>query len=147
MIFSSFANYNRFESLHPLFPQAFDFLKSGIPTLPDGKTEISGDDLFAIISRPGTSGSNILKPESHKKYLDIHYIIDGAELFGWKHISCVRNPEGEFDEEKDFILYNDQEYHEVLLKKGDFAIVYPEDVHLPGIKTEQLHKVVLKIKL
>jgi YhcH/YjgK/YiaL family protein len=147
MILSTLNNDDRYAGLHTLFPQAFDFLKSGIASLPDGKIEINGDDLFAIMSRPGTTAASELKPESHKKYLDIHYIIEGMELFGWKSINDVKNPEGTFDEEKDYILYNDQDYKELLLKKGDFMIVYPEDVHMPGIKTEQLHKVVLKIKL
>jgi biofilm protein TabA len=147
MILSTLNNYERYAGLHNLFPKGFNFLNSGIASLPDGKTEINGEDLFAIISRPGTIVTNELKPESHKKYLDIHYIIEGTELFGWKNINDVQHPEGAFNEEKDYILYNDQDYKELLLKKGDFVIVYPEDVHMPGIKTEQLHKVVLKIKL
>lgn len=147
MILSTLSHDDRYAGMHKLFPQAFEFLKSGISSLPDGKTEISGNELFAIISRPGTTEATELKPEAHRKYLDIHYIIEGAEVFGWKNINDVKNPEGAFNEEKDYILYDDQDYKVMLLKKGDFVIVYPEDVHMPGIKTEGLHKVVLKIQL
>ena len=148
MILSELQNKNRYISLHPLFEKAFTFLKKeNLNQLPEGKLEIDGDDLFAIISKPGTSAEAIPKLEAHKKYIDIHYIIDGTELFGWKNLNDCKQVEGEFDFEKDYVLYNDQDFTNLLLKKNNFLVVYPEDAHSPGIKTEQLHKVVLKIKL
>jgi biofilm protein TabA len=148
MILSELQNKNRYINLHPLFGKAFAFLeKENLSQLPEGKLEIDGDDLFAIISKAGTSAEEIPKLEAHKKYIDIHYIIAGTELFGWKNLSNCKGVEGEFDFEKDYVLYNDQDFTNLLLNKNAFVVVYPEDAHSPGIKTEQLHKVVLKIKL
>ena len=148
MILSEFQNKDRYINLHPLFEKGFTFLeKENLSQLPEGKLEIDGDDLFAIISKPGTSAEKILKLEAHKKYIDIHYIIAGTELFGWKNLKDCKHMEGEFDFEKDFVLYNDQDFTSFLLNKYNFVVVYPEDAHSPGIKTEHLHKVVLKIKL
>lgn len=148
MVLSDLNDHTRYEQLHPLFVEAFTYLLSGkLKTVADGKHEIKGDDLFAIISRPGTSTSNGVKLEAHKKYIDIHYIINGAETFGWKQLYDCKNPEGEFDLEKDYILYNDQSFTSLILKENNFVIVYPEDAHAPGISTQDLHKVVLKIKL
>ena len=148
MILSELQNKNRYINLHPLFGKAFAFLeKENLSQVPEGKLEIDGDDLFAIISKPGTSAEEIPKLEAHKKYIDIHYIIAGTELFGWKDLNDCKGVEGEFDFEKDYVLYNDQDFTNLLLNRNAFVVVYPEDAHSPGIKTEQLHKVVLKIKL
>ena len=148
MILSELQNKNRYINLHPLFGNAFTFLeKENLSQVPEGKLEIDGDDLFAIISKPGTSTEEIPKLEAHKKYIDIHFIIAGTELFGWKNLNDSKQVEGKFDFEKDYVLYNDQDFTSLLLKKNNFVVVYPEDAHSPGIKTEQLHKVVLKIKL
>lgn len=148
MILSELQNKNRYINLHPLFGKAFAFLeKENLSQLPEGKLEIDGDDLFAIISKPCTSAEEIPKLEVHKKYIDIHFIIAGTELFGWKNLSDCKGVEGEFDFEKDYVHYNDQDFTNLLLNKNAFLVVYPEDAHSPGIKTEQLHKVVLKIKL
>lgn len=148
MIINNLKNKEKYKIIHPLFGKAFTFLeKENLNQLPEGKLEIDGDDLFAIISKPGSSAEEIPKLEAHKKYIDIHYIIAGTELFGWKNLEDCKHVEGEFDFEKDYVLYNDQDFTNLLLKKNDFVVVYPEDAHSPGIKTEQLHKVVLKIKL
>jgi len=148
MILSELQYKNRYINLHPLFGKAFTFLETdNLSQLPEGKFEIDGDDLFAIISKPGTSTEEIPKLEAHKKYIDIHYIIAGTELFGWKNLNDSNHIEGEFDFEKDYVHYNDQDFTNLLLNKNAFLVVYPEDAHSPGIKTEQLHKVVLKIKL
>ena len=148
MILSEFQNKDRYINLHPLFEKGFVFLeKENLSQLPVGKLEIDGEDLFAIISKPGTSAEEIPKLEAHKKYIDIHYIIAGTELFGWKNLNDCKHVDGEFDFEKDFVLYNDQDFTSFLLNKYNFVVVYPEDAHSPGIKTEHLHKVVLKIKL
>ena len=141
MILSDLQNKYRYINLHPLFGKAFTFLeKENLNQLPEGRLEIDGDDLFAIISKPGTSAEEIPK-------LEAHYIIAGTELFGWKNLNDCKHVEGEFDFEKDFVLYNDQDFTSFLLNKYNFVVVYPEDAHSPGIKTEHLHKVVLKIKL
>jgi len=148
MILSDLQNKYRYINLHPLFGKAFTFLeKENLNQLPEGRLEIDGDDLFAIISKPGTSAEEIPKLEAHKKYIDIHYIIAGTELFGWKNLKDCKHMVGEFDFEKDFVLYNDQDFTSFLLNKNNFVVVYPEDAHSPGIRSEHLHKVVLKIIL
>ena len=67
MILSEFQNKDRYINLHPLFEKGFTFLeKENLSQLPEGKLEIDGDDLFAIISKPGTSAEKMLKLEAHK---------------------------------------------------------------------------------
>lgn len=147
MILSELQHKKRYINLHYLFDKASAFLEKGnLSQLPERKLEIDGADLFAIISKPDTSEGGILKLEAHKKYIHIHYIIAGAELFGWKNLNDCKQIEGEFDFDKDYVLYNDQDFANLLLSKNNFLVLYPEDAHSPGIESEQLHKLVLKIK-
>ena len=148
MVLSDLKNHTCYKNLHPLFEKAFSYLlNKDLNAISDGKHEIESDDLFAIISKPGNSSSDPIMLEAHKKYIDIHYIIEGSETFGWKEVTHCKNQEGIFDIEKDYILYNDQMFTSIILQKNNFVIVYPEDAHSPGINTNNLHKVVLKIKL
>ena len=148
MLIDHLENYKKQIALHPLFDAAFQYLRS-IKTaeLVEGKIEIKGDDLFAIIASPGTLIDENPKLEAHKVYIDIHYIIEGTELFGWKSISECDQPIDSFNDEKDYILYDNKDFSTIKLTKGSFVIVFPEDAHAPGIETTNLKKVVLKIKI
>ena len=57
--------------VHPLFPKAFDFLKSFNESTADGKYELQGTDLFAIVSRYTPVPSDEKQWESHAEYGDI----------------------------------------------------------------------------
>jgi biofilm protein TabA len=148
MIISNINFSNRYSTLHPLFNKAFTFINTvNRHQLLLGKNEIENENLFAIFTEPGTTTNKNVKLESHCKYIDIHYIIEGAELFGYTSISNCHSPIGEFNTEDDYVLYNDVDFSTVLLAKGDFVIVFPEDPHAPGIETKNLKKIVLKVKL
>lgn len=147
MIIDNLVNYKKYNTLHPLFKNAFNYLISlNGNMLAEGKFEVMGTDLFAIHSLPNSSQS-ASKLEVHQAYIDIHYIFEGEELFGWKAISECSQPIGEFDIKKDYMFYNDTNYRTIKLTQNTVAIVYPEDAHAPGIKTTNLKKVVLKVKL
>lgn len=52
MILDLLANANRYTTLHPLFPHAFEFLTStNLRTLAPGRYPIEGERLFAIVER------------------------------------------------------------------------------------------------
>lgn len=147
MILGHLNTCERYEKLHALFPKAFAFLKgTDLAKLPDGKSDIDGDELFAIVSRNSDS-ENDNKLEAHRKYIDIHYAAQGSDTIGWKPLHACTTAVSEFDVEKDVILFNDGDHTTVSLKEGQFVIVYPEDAHAPLLKTKGLLKIVLKIKL
>lgn len=74
--------------------------------------------------------------ESHKKYIDIQWILDGEEIMevsGKIHMK----PLGEYDESKDFLKSEGDTLATLLMKKGDLTIFYPEDIHKPGLKSSK----------
>ncbi|HCN82279.1 MAG TPA: YhcH/YjgK/YiaL family protein [Sphingobacteriaceae bacterium] len=149
MIIDALANIDKYRSVHPLFGQAFEHIKS----LDLEKIEVSrydiADGLKAIISdKTGMSvDESISKFECHNKNIDIQICIRGVEKMGWKPRSECRDQKGDYNEEKDVLFYNDTPDMFFQLTNGQFAVFFPEDVHAPMIGDGEIKKLVLKIRL
>lgn len=146
MILDSLNNSELYNSLHPLFFRAFEYLKStDFESMSTGKHEIDGNKLFALVSTHESYNSND-KLEAHRLYIDIQYLHKGCDEIGWRRKLTCKEPIGNFDESKDVILYSDKP--EVLLKveAGNFVIFYPDDAHAPLMGKDKLIKVVIKVE-
>lgn len=80
--------------------------------------------------------------ESHRKYIDVQFILDGEEII---EVSDIKNLDVTFpyDENMDIIKYNDNVNASIVkLQKGDVAIFFQEDGHMPCIKLNKPGKVV-----
>lgn len=119
-------------------------------SMPDGRYEIKGDDVYAIVQSHYTDFPENKKLESHRKYIDIQYIVSGKELMGWVPANNleVMTP---YSEEKDVIFYHkDRNISSFILFPGFFAIFYPDDAHMPGCvvdKPEFVRKIVVKVRV
>ncbi len=87
--------------------------------------------------------------EAHKKYMDLHYIMEGAERIATADVSGlqVKTP---FSEEKDIGFYTGPESGRYLLRPGDFMVCYPSDAHKVAMmdkEPETVKKIVVKIKV
>lgn len=132
--------------LHPAFARAFAFLRQEkLARLPLGRHDIDEDRVFAVISRePGRPRSEV-KLESHKKYIDIQYIIDGAEEMGWKPTDACHDIAIAYQADADIQFFNDKPATWTAVLPGSFAIFFPQDAHAPLVSDGEIHKVVLKI--
>lgn len=148
MILSHISDSQRYESLHPLFKQVFDYIKThDLLNAPTERIVLNGDTLFINVCDAKLVSAEAQKLEVHKKYIDIHFPLSGKEIVGWKHLSNVGTSEAPFDVANDFALYAEQPstYYEVL--PGEFYIVYPEDAHAPIIGEGVLRKLIVKVLL
>jgi biofilm protein TabA len=146
MIIDDLANSDKYRE-HPSFGIAFDFLKnSDLASLSNGRTDLAGDDVFALVSRNGTT-FNGAKLEVHRAYLDIHYIVSGSDTIGWKYLPDCQAPIEHFREKEDYQLFGDTDYMRFELGQNKFMVVYPSDAHAPCIETSELFKIVIKIRL
>jgi YhcH/YjgK/YiaL family protein len=146
MILDILENAKLYIPLHNGFLKAFEFLKRpSLTSLQPGRHEIDGERVFALISK----GPGRMKPdgklETHRKFIDIQYIIAGADEMGWKPGSACTTPAGPYDPEKDIQFFNNEPDAWVLVHAGAFAIFFPEDAHLPLISRGAIHKVVVKV--
>lgn len=147
MVIDTLANSSRYESLHPRFKAAFDFLRRpDIAAVALGRTELDGTNLFALTQAYETKPIQEGKLEAHKKYIDIQFIVDGEEFVGYAPLGGQAVAKA-FDPEKDIGFFDGEAWF-TLLRKGMFAIFFPQDAHLPGRHTDKarnVKKIVLKI--
>lgn len=148
MILDKLTNSERYNVVHPLFEKAFDFLKrSDLDTLPEGKNEIEGDKLFAMVVKGKGRKKEEAKLETHKKYIDIQYSIKGVDILGWRDAAECNLVKDVYDEEKDLAFFNDEVETWFEAHPGTFSIYFPEDAHAPMATETELHKVVVKVLL
>ena len=86
--------------------------------------------------------------EAHKKYLDIHIMVEGREGVE------IAPPEAlaEFDrvEANDFYAYRGEGDYKLILSPGDFLVVFPGDAHRIKMQLDDprtVSKVVFKVKI
>jgi len=148
MIISSLKQSERIESLHPLFKMAFDYIKShDLLHTPCGRIELQGDDLFINNVNPECIAAEQQVLEMHKKYIDIHVLLEGEETIGWKDIDDTGDPSKPYDDEADCALYAEPASVYAKLHPGQFMIVWPEDPHAPVIGTGKVRKLIVKVKI
>ena len=146
MILSHISDSARYESLHPLFKQVFDYIKShDLLNVPAERIVLDGDKLFINVADAKLVAKEAQKLEVHQKYIDIHFPLSGEEIVGWKHLSGLGESEAPFDAENDFALYAEKPSTYYTVLPGEFYIVYPEDAHAPIIGEGCLRKLIVKV--
>lgn len=119
-------------------------------SIQDGRYEIRGNDVYAMVQSYMTDAAENKKLESHRRYIDIQYIVSGKEVIGWLPTEGleVMTP---YSEENDVVFYHNFDcMSQLVLTPGMFAVFYPSDAHRPGCfldKAEQVRKIVIKVKI
>ena len=149
MIFDKIENASLYESISPLLKKAFAYIKqTDFSKLENGKHVIEEDVLFAIVQEYDTKNDADCKLEAHKKYIDVQYVIQGEELIGIRPLT-TQTPCKEYDAENDYALYGDT-CSFIKVAPTQFAVLFPQDLHKPGIKinaSEKVKKVVMKVRV
>ena len=118
MILDTLDNLHKYASLNPLFPKAIEFLTTtDLATLPLGRNEIQGDEIFANVMEAQPRTKEEIPVEVHRQYIDIQVPISGDEVMGF--IPLAELPEGEYSEQNDVTLYP------LTAKARDFVYVKP----------------------
>ena len=150
MIVDTLQNAPKYFAVHPLFQQAFDYIRNtDIQSIESGSYEIVPENLKAIVStKKGMSKEDsVAKFECHDNYIDIQLCIHGVETIGWKPREKCNIPSGGYNEEKDVRLFKDEPDMYFQLTDRQFAIFFPDDVHAPMIGDAEIKKMVIKVKL
>jgi YhcH/YjgK/YiaL family protein len=148
MILDTLANSHLYQSINERIAKGFDFLlHTDLDAIPLGKHDIDGDTIFALVQEYNTKPSDECKLESHKKYIDIQYVIRGEEMMG---VTTQNNQKIiEINEEKDYTFYEGNTSL-VRVSKGMFTIFFPNDLHQPCVQTKtisEVKKVVIKVMI
>jgi len=145
MILDTLTNAAKYAGLKDGLSEGFGFLDHpGVAELEDGRYEILGDSVFAIVERNQGRKIEDGKLEAHRKYVDIQYIISGDESMGWTPRDELSQSEG-YDETRDLEFFGDAARSVVKVPPGSFAVFLPTDAHLPGVGEGPIHKIVVKV--
>ena len=128
--------------------QAFTFLKEAdLKNIPPGTQELEGKHLFIAISEYDSKELSETKYESHKKYIDIQYLISGEEQMGLVQLDKISGAQP-YNEEKDLVFYDFEGGEYIVANKNNFLVFFPEDAHRPMVKVNNpvwVKKAVVKI--
>lgn len=136
----------------PLMKKAFAYLESiKGQNLEVGHYELESIRLYANVDAYATRPYADTRFESHRKYIDIQYMISGEEEIEVTDIHNLAVSE-HYDYNRDVMFYNGHEAGKrYKLTDGKFVIFFPEDAHRPciavGDEPKDVKKMVIKILL
>ena len=149
MIYAKHKDASAYRGIHPNLDLALkritpEFLASVGPE----RVEIKGGDVYATRFTYETVPAEESFFEAHRKYLDIHIMMEGSEGVE------IAPPEvlSEFDrvEANDFYAYRGEGDYKLILSPGDFLVVFPSDAHRIKMQVDgprTVSKVVFKVKI
>jgi len=151
MIITSIENAAEQVLKNPKMEKAFRFLQdTNLENLPDGRIEIEGSLIFAIVQSYQTKQfSTLIEAEGHKKYIDIQYVVTGHEVIGWAHASEIQ-VSTPYNDKTDAWLGSvpTEKINLFRLSAGQVAIFFPTDAHAPQLadgKPALVKKIVIKV--
>lgn len=148
MIFDTLENIGNYKGLGRVYT-ALEFLsKTDFSKIDLGRYELDGDSIFYMVQNYDTDPEKNVS-EAHEKYIDIQCMLEGEEIIGVAPISEEKTLV-ESKAENDVWFYNCKT-EPLTLFAGSFMVLYPNDLHCPGVATKgtamNCRKVVVKVKV
>ncbi|MBV9987464.1 MAG: YhcH/YjgK/YiaL family protein [Chitinophagaceae bacterium] len=127
---------------------AFAFMRNNdLVNMPKGKYPIDSNNVYATITEDPSKDFEKTNWESHRKYIDLQYIITGDEIIGVSPVAQSTVTK-EYDEKKDVANYSAEGKMEHSVP-GTFFLFFPSDAHRPNITpggNKPVKKLVIKIR-
>ena len=149
MIYAKNSDALSYRGIHPNLDLALEHITPDfLSRVGSERVELKGGDVYATRFTYETVPEEESFFEAHRKYLDIHIMVDGSEGVE------IAPPESltEFDrvEANDFYAYRGPASYKLTLSPGDFLVVFPNDAHRIKMQLntpETVSKVVFKVRI
>lgn len=134
-----------YAKLNPYFAEAFEAVKKLLAEDPEkGRHEFNGDKVYANVMEYETKTTDKACFEAHKDYVDIQVVLSGEEIIGFDTEDKL-TATTEYVPGDDYILYAlNEEYDKVRVRRGEMAIIFPDEPHAPGIAIDNAPSAVKK---
>ena len=133
---------------YPVLKEACEALEKMGYDVAKGSHKIS-DTLVLNVNEYNSNENKDGAYEAHEKWIDLQMIISGEEYIRYaKRSAGVMKTE--YNPDCDALFMTVENYDNLGLFRGNFAVFFPEDLHLPGLavdKSEPIKKYVFKIKI
>ena len=83
--------------------------------------------------------------EAHRKYIDIQFVIEGADMIGWRPVKECAQVNQPYDASKDVELYGGKPLSWSQVAGSGFAVYFPGDAHAPLGGTGRLRRAIVKV--
>ncbi|OAQ40541.1 hypothetical protein A5893_06230 [Pedobacter psychrophilus] len=139
----------QYQANKAVWDKSFEFMKNNdLEKMAPGKYPIDGENAYASITEIVDKPIEKTNWESHKKYIDLQYIISGTEKIGLapSATATITKP---YNSEKDVANYKiDDGIFDIATPKV-FYLFFPSNAHRPNIMVneEKVKKLVIKIKV
>lgn len=148
MVFDRLKNAQQYFPLGERIEKALKYLvDTDFENVEPGTYEIDGENIFAIVQLYNTKPSSSTKWESHRKYIDIQYMVSGKEKIGFTDSQRMITLQ-EYHAGNDISLHKGEGNY-LIADEGHFAIFFPVDIHMPRVAINIPHevkKVVVKVR-
>ena len=116
-----------------------------------GRIEIAGDRVYLNLANYHTHEASDAVAEAHKAYIDVMVMLEGTETVYVQHTDQMQEVTQTYDADTDALLGKlGVETTAVILRPGDFLVLFPQDAHMPGCHAKtsaSVKKVIGKIKI
>lgn len=150
MILDTLDSARRYAGILPGLADGFAWLARLPERLEPGRVAINGDAVFALIQEYDTGPASEKRLESHRKHIDIQYMVSGQEIIQVASIGGLQ-ASTEYDADKDIRFYEDPPaLASLVCAPGTFTVFFPEDGHKPGCLISgpsRVRKIVVKVRI
>ena len=163
MVYDKIDNIEIYKGLSDDIYEALKFLQNATPSTPTGVIQLN-PRVKAIVSEYETKAVNENGYEAHKRYIDIQALLEGEEMIACQPIEWLTQTKP-YSEDCDAAFYAadtpphpSEESHlpsslihhtsYLTLRPRYFAILYPQDGHMPQLSVTtptKVKKVVVKV--
>ena len=152
MILDQLKNAKQYEGIHAGVDKALEAMKQYTSdNYPLGKVEIDGDNVFLLLNCYETRAKEESKAEAHRKYIDVMYMVEGAETIYVKSVDSLKHITAEYTPEMEALLGDtDEDATAVRLEAGSFVVLFPQDAHSPACYADgkqTVKKIIGKVKV
>lgn len=148
MIYDIIENACQYTGAFENLDKALEFLENtDLSQLPMGRTDIDGDNVYALVSEAEAVKSECADFELHREYMDIHTDITGCEII--EFAMDVIAEKSAYDESTDSAVYSAELSCACVMGSGRFCVCMTEEPHKPLVAaagTEKLKKCVIKVR-
>ena len=129
MIYAKNADALAYRGIHPNLDLALEHITPEfLAALRDNqRVELKGDLVYCTRFTYETIPQEESFFEAHRRYLDIHIMVEGEERVDVNRTEDLVLTEAQ--EGNDFYAYQGESWHSTVLKPGEFLVVFPGDAH------------------
>ena len=151
MIYAELKDIKNYKGINENLDKVIDFIADKKYLNADfGKNIVDGDKIyFNHPEKPMTRENTGLELEYHKKYIDIHIVLEGEEAIIYSPFEeCIETKS--YNIEDDYALVKGKAQVEFLMNTKNFLIFFPTEPHLALLKVgepKEIKKVIFKVEI